>query len=323
MREIDVQPTEEITINSPTRIDEAVPPDNQRPALKTYEQTFMRQVEELGGRRVRKPRDRLVENAYSVQDECNVVESLLAKPSEPKTVHEALQGDASSQWKTALQCEMDSLDENETWTLVPRPNNVNIVGNKWVFKVKCKSDGSVDRHKARLVAQGFSQTQGVDYDEVFSPVVRMAAIRSLLALANAHNLEVHQMDVHTAFLNGKLDFDVYMEQPDGFVDEEHPDYVCKLNKSLYGLKQSARCWYRTLDAWLKENGYRQIGADGCIYIKTEKSADGQINFVIYPVFVDDFTPVSNNTEMLLREKAALCKRFKMEDMGEIREEVSL
>ena len=83
---------------------------------------------------------------------------------------------------------MDSLDENETWTLVPRPNNVNIVGNKWVFKVKCKSDGSVDRHKARLVAQGFSQTQGVDFDEVFSPVVRMAAIRSLLALANAHDL---------------------------------------------------------------------------------------------------------------------------------------
>ena len=289
----------------------------------TYEETFMTQVQQLGERRTRKPRERLVENAYIGHEECNIVESLLSKPSEPKSVHEALNGSASAQWKDALQSEINSLNENDTWKLVPRPNNVNIVGNRWVFKVKCKSDGSIDRHKARLVAQGFTQTQGIDYDEVFSPVVRMAAIRSLLALANAHDLEVHQMDVHTAFLNGELDFDVFMEQPDGFIDEKHPDYVCKLNRSIYGLKQSARCWYLTLDAWLKENGFRQTGADGCIYVKTEKAADGRVNFVIYPVFVDDFTPVSNNVAMLKREKAALCKRFKMEDMGDIREVLGL
>ena len=99
--------------------------------------------------------------------------------------------------------------KNETWTLVPRPKNTNVVGNRWIFKVKHKADGSIDRFKARLVAQGFTQTHGIDYGEVFSPVARLAAIRSLLALANAHNLEIHQMDVNTAFLNGKLDYDVY------------------------------------------------------------------------------------------------------------------
>ena len=166
------------------------------------------------------------------------------------------------------------------------------------------------------------QTHGVDYEEVFSPVARMATIRSLLALANAHDLEIHQMDVHTAFLNGELDHDVYMEQPEGFVDSDHPNYVCKLNRSLYGLKQSARCWNSTLDSYLEESGYRPSGADSCLYIKTVKS-DGQINFVILAVFVDDFIPVSNDIEMLNKEKAAFCERFDMEDKGEIHDVLGL
>ena len=218
---------------------------------------------------------------------------------------------------------MDSLSKNDTWTLVPRPNNVNIVSNRWVFKVKHKSDGSIDRYKARLVARGYTQTHGVDYDEVFSPVARMAAIRSLLALGNALDLEMHQMDVNTAFLNGKLEHEVYMEQPEGFTNSDHPEYVCKLSKSLYGLKQSARCWYNTLDSYLKENDYQQSGADSCIYIKTIKSPDGKIKFVILAVFVDDFIPLSNDIEMLNKEKAAFCDRFDMQDMGEIHDVLGL
>ena len=145
-------------------------------------------------------------------------------------------GNHSIEWKSALESEYTSLLKNETWSLVPRPEDTNVVGNRWIFKVKRKADGNIDRFKARLVAQGFTQTHGVDYGEVFSPVARLAAIRSLLALANAYDLEIHQMDVNTAFLNGKLDYDVYMEQPEGFVDPDRPDYVCKLDKSLYGLK---------------------------------------------------------------------------------------
>ena len=125
------------------------------------------------------------------------------------------------------------------------------------------------------------------------------------------------MDVNTAFLNGNLDYDVYMEQPEGYVDVEHPDYVCKLNKSLYGLKQSARCWNSTLDSYMKSAGYVQSGADSCIYIKSVKSENGVIKFVIMAIYVDDIIPVSNDLSMLTEEKAAFCKRFDVEDKGEI------
>ena len=107
------------------------------------------------------------------------------------------------------------------------------------------------------------------------------------------------------------------------MDKSNPNYVCKLNKSLYGLKQSARCWNNTLDTYLKENGYRQATADSCFYVKTEKSANGQIKFVILPVFVDDFIPVSNDKDMLCKEKAAFCERFDMEDKGEIHDVLGL
>ena len=187
--------------------------------MKTYEETFMKQVENLSGKRKRNgPQTRLVETMNSVEEECNLVESLTSNILEPNTIHDALNCEHSSQWKEALRSEYESLIKNKTWDLVPRPKNTNIVGNRWVFKEKRNSDGSIDRFKARFCAQGFTQTHGVDYEEVYSPVARMTSIRSLLALANAHDLEVHQMDVRTAFLNGELEHEVYMEQPEGFED---------------------------------------------------------------------------------------------------------
>ena len=311
-----------------TIVNTDVIPQQQNTVFKTYEETFMKQVETLGGRRERRPPQRLVENANIADeedddDECNVVESLTQKIYEPNTVDEALSGDHSAEWSRALESEYQSLLKNKTWTLVPRPENKNVVGNRWVFKVKHKADGTIDRFKARLVAQGFTQTHGVDYGEVFSPVARLAAIRSLLALANAHDWEIHQMDVNTAFLNGQLDYEVYMEQPEGFVDPDQPEYVCKLDKSLYGLKQSARCWNSTLDTYLKENGYRQSSADSCMYIKSTKSPDGKVKFVILAVFVDDFIPVSNDLQMLCKEKAAFCEKFDMDDKGEIHDVLGL
>ena len=285
---------------------------------KTYEETFMKQVESLGGKRERKTRNRLIE-----ADECNLVESLTSGINEPKSMNEALQGKHSSQWEEAIQAEYNSLSENKTWDLVPRPSNTNVVGCRWVFKVKRKSDGEIDRFKARLVAQGFTQKHGVDYQEVFSPVARSATIRSLLALANAHDLEIHQMDVCTAFLNGELDHDIYMEQPEGYIDPQHPDYVCKLNKSLYGLKQSARLWNGTLDAYLEESGYRSCGSDSCLYVKTRNNPNGKLSFVILAVFVDDIIPVANDLEMLCTEKSLFSERFDMIDRGEIHDVLGL
>ncbi len=166
-------------------------------------------------------------------------------------IEEAWSGENSANWKQATNSEYESLMKNNTWELVPPLEGKNIVGSRWVFKVKHGEDGSVDRSKARLVAQGYSQSEGVDYQEIFSPVVRYTSIRPLLAVANICDWEIHQMDVQTAFLQGELDEEIYMKQPEGYVDQEKPEYVCKLNKSIYGLKQAARCWNFAIDTYLK------------------------------------------------------------------------
>ena len=123
---------------------------------------------------------------------------------------------------------MDSLEKNETWDIVERPPGTNVVGSKWIFKEKRDADGEISRYKARLVAQGFSQQEGVDYDDTYAPVAKYSSIRTVLAIANELNLEVHQMDVKTAFLNGDIDTDIYMKQPEGFAED--PTKVCKLRK---------------------------------------------------------------------------------------------
>lgn len=278
----------------------------------SYEENFMRQVDEtVGTKRQRKPPQRFL------PDECNVAAELTNDDDEPKSMTDALNSKNSGKWMQALEAEYNSLVKSETWELVPPPDDANIVGSKWVFKVKRKANGEVDRYKARLVAQGYTQTYGIDYEEVFSPVARYSSIRTLLALANSHDLEIHQMDVTTAFLNGSLEHDIYMKQPENFVDPEHPDHVCKLKRSIYGLKQSARCWNQTIDTFLMKNGYRKSSADSCIYIKSVKQENGFISFVILAVYVDDIIPVSNDSEMLRLEKQLLSNEFQMVDQGEL------
>ena len=147
----------------------------------------------------------------------------------------------------AMQKEMESIHSNEVWDLVELPKDRKLVGNKWVFKNKTKADGLIERYKARLVAQGFPQKQGLDYDETFSPVIRFETFRSLVATAIQHCLKLHQLDITAAFLNGHLEEEVFMKQPEGFVEEGNEHLVCRLKQSLYGLKQSPRCWNSTLD----------------------------------------------------------------------------
>lgn len=175
-----------------------------------------------------------------------------------------------------MKAEMNSLAWNDVWDLVELPPGRKIVGSKWVFKKK------VERFKARLVAQGFTQKYGDDYDDTLCPVVRLESLRTVLALAVKHDLKLHQVDVTTAFLNGTLEEEDFIKQPEGFVAPGNENLVCRLKKSIYGLKQSPRCWNLALDSKLTESRFSQSPHDPCIYYKNERG-----NMLIVGVHVDD------------------------------------
>ncbi|MCO5581516.1 hypothetical protein L7F22_035401 [Adiantum nelumboides] len=149
----------------------------------------------------------------------------------------------SKNWMAAMQSEFDALIENDTWTLCDLPLGKKAIGTKWVYKLKRKPDGEIDRYKARLVAKGYAQQKGIDYEETFAPTCRMTIVRFLCALAAHFGWDVHQLDIHTAFLNGDIFEEVYVTQPRGFVKKGQEEKVCKCHKALYGLKQSPRAWY--------------------------------------------------------------------------------
>jgi len=182
------------------------------------------------------------------------------------------------------------------------------VSCKWVFKVKNKPDGSIDCFKARLVAKGYSQQPGIDYTETFASVVRLNSLRSLLAYAVSKKLLIHQIDVVTAFLNGTLAEEVYMEQPPGYVKKGQENLVCYLQRSLYGLKQSSRCWNKTFTEYLKELKFVQLKADCCIFKREEP-----LTFIA--LYVDDVIVIAENDEIIQKTKLELSKRFQMKDMG--------
>ena len=231
--------------------------------------------------------------------------------AEPTSVQKALNSQSAQLWQEAMKSEYDSLIKNNVFKLVPLPAGQDIIDNKWVFKIKYNSDGSVERYKARLVAKGFSQQPGVDFTETYSPVTRLTSVRAIFAIANQLDMEIHQMDVQTAFLNGNREHEIYMKQPIGFVQKGKENFVCKLEKGLYGLKQSARCWYQMLNDYLQQVHYQQCPSDPCVYWKQTDRG-----LIIIAIHVDDLIIVSNDTQMLMQEKNILSKRFVMRDLGE-------
>ena len=308
----DLKETSESSSSSSSTISSSTAADvNNEFVGKTYEETFMNKVADLNGKRCSKPRKRLIETVQLASDE-NCLLSLISESEEPKSYKEVLNSSNNSKWFQAMDEEYGSLMSNETWELVPRPNNQRVIGSKWVYKVKKGPNGEINRFKARLVAQGFSQTKGIDFQEVFAPVAHTSTIRALLSFANVNKYEVHQMDIKTAFLHGVIECEIFMEQPQGYINQEKKDYVCKLKKGLYGLKQAARCWNGRLNSFLINSGYQKCTSDDCLYIKTEDK-----NFVLLGIYVDDIIPVSNNKEFLLQEKQKLCQEFEMTDNGEI------
>lgn len=211
-----------------------------------------------------------------------------------------------------MEQEYNTLRENNTWTLVEKPQDVKVLTNRWVFKTKINQKGEVEKYKARLVARGHVQEHGVDYEEVFAPVARYETIRALLAAAVNEEMYVHQMDVISAYVQGELHDEVYMTQPEMFVERGNEDKVCRLLKPLYGLKQSGREWYKKLNSYLVENGGECTPADPCVYV----FGKGE-NRVIIIIYVDDLILASKTLQKLESIKAKLKSAFKMVDLGQI------
>lgn len=239
----------------------------------------------------------------------NVFESI--DNTEPKSYKEAINSSKFTNWINAMNEEMNSLHVNQTWTLVPKPVDCSLVDCKWLFKVKNEVDSV--RYKARLVAKGFTQKEGIDYTEIFAPVVKFTTVRIMLALVAHFNWELKQMDVKTAFLHGELNEKIFMKQPEGFIDKRHPDYVCLLHKSLYGLKQSPRQWNKRFDACMLSLKFTRSAYDPCLYFKVNMQ-----NPVFLLIYVDDMLLVSPCMKTIDHLKNCLSEQFDMKYLGDAR-----
>ncbi|GJR55012.1 putative ribonuclease H-like domain-containing protein [Tanacetum coccineum] len=235
--------------------------------------------------------------------------SAFLSQEEPKKISEALK---DSSWVEAMQEELLQFQIQNVWVLVDCPKGVRPIGTKWVLKNKKDERGIVIRNKARLVAQGHTQEEGIDYEEVFAPVARIEAIRLFLAYASYMGFTVYQMDVKSAFLYGTIDEEVYVMQPPGFQDPQFPHKVYKVVKAMYGLHQAPRAWYGTLSKYLLDNGFQRGTIDQTLFIRKHKG-----EFLLVQVYVDDIIFGSSNPKLCREFEALMHDKFKMSAMGEL------
>ncbi|KAJ9565087.1 hypothetical protein OSB04_001053 [Centaurea solstitialis] len=230
---------------------------------------------------------------------------------DPVSYSQAIASDNSEKWIDAMNDELKSMADNQVWDLTQLPDGHKAVASKWIFKTKRDCNGNVERYKARLVAKGFTQKDGIDYKETFSPVSKKDSLRIIMALVAHYDLELHQMDVKTAFLNGELQEEVYMSQPEGYTLKGQEDKVCKLKKSIYGLKQASRQWYLKFNETINAFGFEENVVDPCIYLKISGR-----KFIFLVLYVDDILLASSDLGLLHETKVYLSKNFEMKDMGE-------
>ncbi|GJW15733.1 retrovirus-related pol polyprotein from transposon TNT 1-94 [Tanacetum coccineum] len=228
---------------------------------------------------------------------------------EPKNFKQAM---TEPSWIDAIQEEMHEFERLQVWKLVPCLDKVLFIKLKWIYKVKTDEFGGVLKNKARLVAQGFRQEEGIDFEESFAPVARIEAIRIFVANAAHKNMTIYQMDVKTAFLNGELKEEVYVSQPEGFVDQDNPSHVYKLKKALYGLKQAPRAWYDMLSSFLISKHFSKGAVDPTLFI--QKAGN---NLLLIQIYVDDIIFASTNTAMCNEFANQMTTKFKMSMMGQM------
>lgn len=227
----------------------------------------------------------------------------------PRSFAEAM---SRPEFRDAMKMEIQALEDNCTWLLTDLPPNKKAIGTQWIYTIKYNSDGTIARYKARLVALGNRQEEGLDYDETFAPVIKMTTVRAFFKVAAARKWELHQMDVHNAFLHGDLDEEVYVRLPQGF-SQSAPNKVCKLLKSLYGLKQAPRCWFSTLQKALERYGFKQSRSDYSLFSLVNGS-----NELYVLVYVDDLVIGGNDPKMIATFKEYLSSCFHMKDLGALR-----
>lgn len=238
-----------------------------------------------------------------------VIYSTVSEMCEPKTVNEALSSPESHQWRRAMDFEYNSIMKNCTWELCNLPHNEPVVGSKWIFKRKISADGTT-QYKARLVAQGFSQVKGVNFEETYAPVVRFTSLRLLFSYAAQRGLDIFHLDVDTAFLHGDLQETMFLQQPQGYVISGQENKVCKLNKSIYGLKQGSRNWNIKLDSALKKLNLTKSNYDSCIY-----SFYNCNKGIIVALFVDDLVVFTDSIDFLQILKRGLPSICTLKDLG--------
>jgi hypothetical protein len=212
-------------------------------------------------------------------------------------------------WKDVMLEEYKSILKNNVWDIVPRPKDKSVVSSKWIYKIKHATDGSVEKFKEIFVAIGFTQKEVIDYEDNFSPVARYTSIRSIISLASVFGWKLHHMDVKTTFLNEKIEQEVFMDQPDGFVLHNKDTHVCKLRKALYGLKQAPRVWYDRIDGFLKSLGFQKSDVDANLYFKVRGNQP-----VILIMYVDDLF-LTGDEGLIAWCKRELISEFEMKDLG--------
>jgi len=290
-----------------SRSAEVVPKDAETSATATTavskDSIFDDDEEESG--RSRRPRMRSLQELYDSTSEVHLV--CLMADAETLSFEEAVRDE---KWRTAMDEEIGAIVRNDTWRLTDLPKGVEPIGVKWVFKKKLNAQGEVDRFKARLVAKGYKQKAGIDYEEVFAPVARMETIRLLISQAAQNKWQIFQMDVKSAFLNGILEEEVYIEQPPGYVKIGEEQKVLRLKKALYGLKQAPRAWNTRLDEYFRKDGFEQCPFEHALYVKKNQG-----NLLLVAVYVDDVIFMGNDKRMLEEFKKAMTREFEMTDMG--------
>ncbi|GJV91430.1 putative ribonuclease H-like domain-containing protein [Tanacetum coccineum] len=229
---------------------------------------------------------------------------------EPKNIKEAMEDHS---WIESMQDELNQFERLQVWELVPRPEGKNIIALKWLWKNKCDAENIVVRNKTRLVAKGYRQEEGIDFEESFAPVARLEAVRMFIAYAAHKNITIFQMDVKTAFLNGPLKEEVYVSQPEGFIDPEFPDHVYRLKKALYGLKQAPRAWYDKLSSFLIEHGFTKGIIDPTLFTRRHGG-----DILLVQVYVDDIIFGSTNPDFSKRFANLMKNNFEMSMMGELK-----